>query len=208
VARNLLSCSLKGGDGIAESYKFCQEYLAMRISMDMRTYITTVLISLPAIALAQSTPWDRNAMYVGQWECKSDISSILIVDSRQNKRIAFELDDPPEHSLTISENKDRELVERYSAQASQYDVKIVTPGLVGGYCLQSNIIGPHAVDTTIIEKKGLLHCSVYSNNNSSYEFSVDLSSGRYARVDTDGFLMGSGSGRDDPALEVGKCEKK
>lgn len=174
----------------------------------MRAKLTAALILLPAMAHAQSTPWDRNAMYVGEWECRSENSIALAVNEKLNKRATTDQADPSKHTLMIKENKDSDLIGRYGAQASQYDVSIESVGLGESGCYQLDMAGPHGADTTIIKKNGVLNCSAYYSGKGIYHFSIDLGSGRYSRVNTDGFVRGNESAFGSPSLEVGKCERK
>lgn len=172
----------------------------------MRATIAVLMILAATSAAAQTSPWDRNQMYVGYYICTTQAMTRMERDEKADSWIPKIVDEKKTYNIDVVPGTYE--TQEYEAKASQYLIRSWNKGEKTNACLMHGVETVHAPDTVAIEKSGKVECSMFDAGNAYHTWMFDLKNGRYVRTSNSGIFKMWGEFVSPPEMEIGICKKQ
>ncbi|MGO6689942.1 hypothetical protein [Rhizobium leguminosarum] len=186
----------------------------------MKNVRSLVLVSLafaglPAVGIAEPSPWDRNAMFVGTYECEAKIKTGATYDAETKAWVTETYRPTGRYKIELEElTGDDEIgrLERTTdVSASQYGVRIYDrddPNRIST-CISNQDLEHHGMFSVTILKDGRLECyGGFGIGSPISTFHFNFKTGRYMWVgDYDTYINDEIKPADEPFIEMGTCQQ-
>ncbi|MGR9238971.1 hypothetical protein ACU8OH_09190 [Rhizobium leguminosarum] len=171
--------------------------------------------AFPSVGIAEKSPWDRNATYVGTYNCDAAVKSGTTYDEERKSWMGRIYKPSGRYRVELQELTGDDQIGRLErttdVSASQYDVRIYdrdNPNRISS-CSSTLDLEHHGLLSVVILKDGRLECfGGFGIGSPTSNFHFNFKTGKYMWVgDYDTYINDEIKPGDEPFIEMGTCQQ-